>query len=971
MSSQSLSSTRNSQGDNRSAFNIRDGIGRLSIALLLGLTTVLPARGQNGDDEEWHPEKLYGPMMGEEEKNEKEAPDVAAGVSTAAGIAAWARLAKADGPAGRPLPLAGSWMAGKMFGPDRFVEMIESGHHMLPTFSGVSFGVIRKHWQGGNALDGLIESYRPALEYARKHKLPIALREWNWSDMPPKFQQLAAKREKQDIPTADDLRIIEDGKPQKQTDPFGPVEGWRAWGEMWLGNNLIRAMQEIYPDPPMVILLNNNEGPKVRNADQIPDDYPRLEDFLDGKPPASKREKERAIRQGYQQRYAAMFEAARDALVEPAWKQNVKFVAYNNLWDTGYIGQGNRPRPGIWFEPDDGWLAWRMYDGGMPELYDNDWQPGKTDYSATHSPQTEAMNYYAAQPRLFERDPDYYWSTIVWEGARVNNVFRGRRASSKPYRYITRGQRWDFNRYEGWVQFCLWTTRPRSIREFRWPPSDKHAYDAGTFMALVRSVDRPWDNDVLREFWRFGKLVPNPAESHPWSLSQDQPEWVRNFERWYLLTCDANPPRDQWSGGTALRVFAQALVRGDAPQRRWLIYAHAPLGAVPEPTVTVPGYTKNNGKVKLPSVATSGSFFLLDENSGEVKTLIPGGPAELSLQADHEQVDVGETVRFTPRIAHASGLEFNGFSWNFGDGETLDRADTLTPQEHTFARPGLHVVSITGHLPEGKRVVEEIAVHVGEPADQTVKYDLPLADAFDWEGPWGDSDKPDHELITYRHVPNAGALPSPVLVGGRFVEDDDRGRVLELDGNEHQGLWLIRSGDTVMDKKGHANQTLALRFKAADIDGRQMLYAQGYGPAGFNIYLDNGTLYAGAWATSKLGTDKGGWHPVWGRSWDGHWLKHEGIEAGRWYNVVLELRDATTQVEDGKQILHLDGETVATGPGVRVPRHYAPPRIGRAAIPLRGLMTRLHDGGKDISPFRGRLADVRIQLGRESTKDGQ
>lgn len=939
------------------AVDCRPWLGILSVALCLGLTLVLPAVAQDGDEGDWQPEKLYGPMMGEEH------PAAADGTSAAENIAAWARVKEADGPAGRPLPLTGSWMADKMFGPRRFMEMIEEGHHVLLTFSGVSLGVIRRHLDGGDALSETVDSWRPALEYASEHRLPIAIREWNWSSMPPGFQQLKAKREKREIPPEEELRVIKDGKPEKMTDPFGPLEGWRAWGEIWLDNALIRAMQEIYPDPPMVIFLNNNEGPKVRGADQIPDDYPRLLDFLGGKPPASDREKELAIRQAYQERYAAMFEAARGALVEPAWKEHVKFVAYNNLWDTGYIGQGNRPRPGIWFEPDEGWLAWRMYDGGMPELYDNDWQPGKRDDSATHSPQTEAMNYHAAQPRLFEREPEYYWSTIVWEGGRVNNVFRGRRASSKPYRYITQGQRWDFHRYEGWGQFCLWTTRPRTMREFRWPPADKHAYDAGTFMALLRSVDRPWNHDVLREFWRFGTLVPNPAETHPWSLSQDQPEWVRNFERWYLLTCDANPPRDQWSGGTALRVFAQALVLGDAPHRRWLIYAHAPRGAVPDTTVTVPGYAKDDGKVKLPSVAQSGSFFLLDEKRGELQTLVPGGPAELSVVAERERIATGEPVRFTPRIAHAPGIEFNGFSWNFGDGETLDRADTLTAREHAFAQPGLYLVSVTGHLPEGNRVTGQVALQVGDQADTNVKYDLPLTDAFDWEGPWGDSGDPDHELITYRHVPNAGSLPEPVLIGGRFVNDDERGPSLEFDGSEHQGLWLIRNGDTVMDKEGHANQTLALSFKAADIEGRQMLYAQGYQPAGFNIYLDNGTLHAGSWATSNLGTDKGGWHPVWGRNWKGHWLTFEGIEADRWYDIRLKLTDATTQVADGKQVLLVNDQSVATGPGVRIPRQYAPPRIGTTDVPHRDALTTMHDNKKAGKPFRGRIREFRFIVG--------
>ncbi|MFW6146681.1 MAG: hypothetical protein ACOC7R_05045, partial [Planctomycetota bacterium] len=416
-----------------------------------------------------------------------------------ADIAAWAKL-PADGPQGRPLPLTGSWNT-EDWGAPYLVEMIQRGHHVLPTFVDVNFiaggAYLHNRRNAEKNIEQRIERYyRPALEYCRKHNLPIVFRGWNWGDRVGMYENAIAGHER---PPAESARMIPGGEKIKTMDPFGPIERWSEWGAFWFGNPAMKRFQEIYPDPPMVVFLNNNEGPQVRSAEQVPDDYPRFV-ALYGKGPHTKHEKEVAIREGYRKRYAALLDAARDALVEDAWRKNVKFVAYNNLWGTASIGRGSNPRQGIWFEPDEGWLNWRMYDGGMPELYDNDWQPGKTDHTP-NGVQVEAMNYYSVQDRIFRRDPDFYWSTITWEGGRVGQVWRGRRSSSKTYRYVTRGQRWDFARYEGWVQFCLWATRPRTMREFR-GGSTRGAYFNGTWMALVRSVDRPWNHEVLREFWR-------------------------------------------------------------------------------------------------------------------------------------------------------------------------------------------------------------------------------------------------------------------------------------------------------------------------------------------------------------------------------------------------------------------------------------------------------------------------------------
>jgi len=917
----------------------------MSITLSVGLL-VINTWGMPNEDG-WMPERLYRPQMGD------------TALAAAADLAAWARQPQL-GPAGRPLPVTGSWMAGGLFAPDRFVELIRNGHHVMPTFLGVNSQVIRAY-RGNDPrqrdrVEALIRAYRPALEFAREHHLPIAIREWNWSTMPPQYQQLVAQFEQRTIPLDDDLRVIAGGQPGKAADPFGPIEGWQEWGTFWFSNGFMRALQQIYPNPPLVILLDNNEGPKVRSADELPSDYSRLTAFLGGQSAPDRAAIERAIQAGYAQRYAAMFEAARAAMIEPAWRTNVRFVAYNTLWDTGYIGQGGRPWVGRGFDPKEGWTAYRMFNGSMPELYDNDWQPEKTDYRPW-SPQTEAMNYWAAQGWIFSRDPDFYWSTIIWDGERPGNVWRGRRSTSKTFSYVTRGQRWDFDRYAGWVQFVLWITRPREFREFRGDTPDRHAHLEGTFRAVLQAVDRPWSDPRLREFWQFGQLVPNRAE-RPWfdGLNETHPQWLRDLDRWYLLTCDANPPRTNWNETTIIRVFSLALVLGEAPQRRWLIYAHAPLGAVPAVTVTLPGY----GPVLLESVPRSGTFYRLDEGRDAPERLITGGPDELILTPDRAWVNAGEAVAFEARVAHSSGPRWDGFDWHFGDG-AKETQTHLSPMHHTYASNGAYLVTVEGRQEGGQRVREQAVIFVGDRPAESVVYDLPLQAPFDWEGPWDADPQDPSRMITYRHLPNRGRAPNPVLTGGRFVEDPERGPVLEFEGS-NDAIWLIRNRDTVMEGEGHPNQTIAFWFKAHAIGPRQVLYAQGHHLVGFNLYLDGHRLYAGCWAPIQgVMFDQ---YPVYGRNFPGHWLQAEGIETGRWYHVAYVIRDATTAVRDDVQHLYLNGQLVARGPGVRIPRQYGVARVGIGPIG-KDLLMRFHDGLTDlrkIAKFQGRMAEFRFAL---------
>jgi hypothetical protein len=250
-----------------------------------------------------------------------------------------------------------------------------------------------------------------------------------------------------------------------------------------------------------------------------------------------------------------------------------------------------------------------MWDGGSPSYYTHDWNPS-TDYT-TWSPQIEFQNLVFMQQEAYRLNPEFWLEFSVWDG--YDGPTRASQYTPKRDVYQQRGQTYDPHRYAGFVQFGMWLLRPRVVREYRgwtFPVEEGLPY----FMAIVQAVDRVHLDPVLREFWRHGKLVPNRARQHPYRSGI--PEAYAAVDRWFLLDADANPPDEPWSLSQVIPVFSLALMQGASPERRWLVYAHAPLGDRQNVQITIPDYRQ----VTL-DVSRGGSFSLLDEQTGEVSSI--------------------------------------------------------------------------------------------------------------------------------------------------------------------------------------------------------------------------------------------------------------------------------------------------------------------------------------------------------------
>lgn len=914
-------------------------------------------------------------------------PDPAAvEAKTVADLQAWAALKAGNGPQGRPLPLAASWMVGespytdlylrgmkpgdpdqKSFvlpldsgpSPWRLVEEIKQGHHVLISFVDI-IGTKGMRVPPGQLLSDekfaayFDAYYRPALEYARANKLPIAFRGWNWAKILLDIENGVRGRLPEGSDTA---KLIRNGVPNNSlADPFGPVTRWEEFGKIWMGHELMQKIQEFYPDPPMVIFLNNHEAGQINSPSQIDDTCDRFVALHGTGKDLDFRA--RKIREGYAERYAALFAAARAAFVEPGWRKNSLFVAYNNT-SSPTLGRGVSDTHDwsgrIGFDPESGYTEHRMYDGGMPEYYDNHWQaPLKGDWSPW-SPQAEASNLIAYQDaKVWQENPTFYWSSIVWGGDMPSQDLVGR-----PGRYLTDDQspkaRWDIDRYTGMLQFGLWMLRPRDYHEFR-ANNDYRGFQGLTWEALLQSVDRVWNNPTLTEFWKFGELVHNPVfgeRKHYFSSAASMPPWMKNMDRWFLLTSDANPPESEWpvyskiANDDALRVFAMALQLGKSPERRWLIYAHAPLGAVAGSHVTLPG----KGSVALDYVSSSGSFFVVDEASGKVEPLHRGGPAELALEPDHRHVKPGSPVVVKANVRHPATTPFERFTWK-APGQPERNTREPGSETFSFSKAGEYMITLEATTAAGEKVVGQTPVWVRNtlPAADTV-IDLPLTCTYAWEGPWG-TELPSGELMTFRYLPNASVSfdREPVLLGGRFVEDPERGSVLELEG-EKEGVIITRSKRTTMEPKGHSDLAIDFWFKAEDVQRRQQLFSQGMDQRpGINIYLEDGKLFAGSWVQVPPTVD-----------FPGDWISSP-VVAGKWVHVRFVLNDAETNPKPGVATLFLDGKAVGSASAAMLPYAYGNPRL---SLPIVAGAARTASGKKMAKEdfFKGRFSNFTYSTG--------
>ena len=462
---------------------------------------------------------------------------------------------------GHALPLLSHWNVGipeltDAMNPMYMIDRIEQGEHILVS------------WKLDPYYADTIGSsyYEESIKKAAELQLPLVF------IVPAPESALTEDSYYKNLPTEDNPNVVDiNNNILDKLSPFGPDDKWKEVGTQWSSTTLMENLQIWYPNPPLVIFVSEDEADKLswgeltissRFSQQYPTDKDdNFKRILVG---AKWIEKYRQLQNGF-----------KEGFTESAWKNNVKFISYNKLSD-------NFGKSADWI---DSATVTSQYINVWPLTAD-----GVTvDFDLTGSKSDATAN----APHVLVNNLDF----MLKEAKRVNSDFAYQLSINDDSK-IT-----DPTRYRGLTQFALWFLRPNFIRQKS--SATTRAELEPMFKEVVDSVELIHYNPQVTEFWRNGELVGN-GDSY---LDENIPEQYQNDPRWFLLDTDKNEPKP-WSDTTNINVWTFAIVKGEAPNREWLIYAQSPENEISNVAVSIPEY----GDVLVDS-RVNGSFYVLSENT--------------------------------------------------------------------------------------------------------------------------------------------------------------------------------------------------------------------------------------------------------------------------------------------------------------------------------------------------------------------
>lgn len=481
------------------------------------------------------------------------------------------------------LPLLGSW---QVLGTDGFVpnwqvDFLKEGNMILPWFQ---INLENRPWENVKAY------YEKGIAFAALHHLPIALKSTQWEDR-------LIYSEWRNLPADQNPNVKNaDGTFRPMLSPLGAVQPWYDIGYFDTNQEVLKKIQELYPDPPLILFYSNNEAQIIKFSRLAAEDEWYREKY--GTDETNLGLMAQVAQAGWDVRYGKLIEGLRAGLVNDTWKKNSRFIGYtdlDNLFGRGWEFSRNRALGGTDY-------ALHAWDGASYRAYTDNWSAESFFY--VMSPQVHIGNQKFAIDEIHKFNPNFISEVSFWDGE-----------YSKIKQYLGLGVPYTYNSYLGWVRYVIWTQKPQFVRDYRGSTKTRENYE-GLFRVIAGAVNEVHTNPILRNFWLNGTLVVNPSKGHPYK-NNIPPEYA-NAERWFVLDVDVNQPTDGWYkdksyAENTINVFSLAHVIGTAPSRQWLLYVEATVKDFDKVTITIPGYKD----VIVPAVS-SGSFYVLDEAKNTV-----------------------------------------------------------------------------------------------------------------------------------------------------------------------------------------------------------------------------------------------------------------------------------------------------------------------------------------------------------------
>jgi len=343
--------------------------------------------------------------------------------------------------------------------------------------------------------------------------------------------------------------------------PFAPDALWNEVGEQWSSTSLIAQLQEWYPNPPLVLFVDEDTASKLSwselsSSSRYAKNYP-----TDG----DDNFKRNLVNAAWMEKYRQLHKGIKNGFTQDGWKNNIKFVSRNQL-------ASNMGRTSTWLNSA---TTTKQYANIWPHTTNALTIDLNLDNTTTYS---DINNLPFMLDEAKQANPNFTYELSINANSTIDNP----------------------QLYRGLTQFALWFLRPSIIRQT--PNQTTKDEINPLFQQVVDSVDLVNDNEILADFWQNGKLLKT-GES---TLESNVPTQYQTIPRWFLLKTDSNQ-----------KVWSFAIEKGETPNREWLIYAESPEDNVTDVTVSIPNF----GDMVI-DTTQEGSFYTVNETTPTKTTAI-------------------------------------------------------------------------------------------------------------------------------------------------------------------------------------------------------------------------------------------------------------------------------------------------------------------------------------------------------------